>query len=202
MTIDIDVNSVAVPLLWTQIFGTDRPVHVEIGSGKGRFLLKLAAERPDISLLAVERAGKYHKLVCDKAGRRGLRNVRLLRTTAEDLLFRLLPPDSVDALYVLFPDPWPKKRHHKRRLFSPEVTEAVVRFLKPGAPLLVKSDHPAYAEVIETVLHQTQGLKPTDPEEAFSGLPLTGFETKYVVEGRKIHAFSMVKTSGQEQEDN
>jgi len=193
VTIDIDLNNLTVPFEWPQIFGVDGPVHIEIGSGKGRFLLKLAAERPDISLLAVERAGKYHKLVCDKAGRRGLKNVRLLRTTAEDLLFRLLPPLSVDALYVLFPDPWPKKRHHKRRLFSPDVTEAMVRCLKPGSPLLVKSDHPGYAEVIGDVLQQTQGLTHTDPKEAFCGLPLTGFESKYVMEGREIHAFSMVK---------
>lgn len=198
MTIDIDLNNVTVPFDWLQIFGVDGPVHIEIGSGKGRFLLKLAAERPEISLLAVERAGKYHKLVCDKAGRRGLTNVRLLRTTAEDLLFRLLPPQSVDALYVLFPDPWPKKRHHKRRLFTPDVTEAMVGCLKPGAPLLVKSDHPGYAEVIGSVLHETQGLKHIDPEEAFSCLPLTGFESKYVREGRKINAFAMIKTSEQE----
>ena len=111
MTIDIDVDSVAVPFNWPQIFESDGPVHIEIGSGKGRFLLHLAAEHPELSLLAVERASKYHKLVCGKAGRRGLSNVRLLRTTAEDLLFRLLAPNSVDALYVLFPDPWPKKRH-------------------------------------------------------------------------------------------
>ena len=196
MTIDIDLNNVTVPFDWPRIFGVGGPVHIEIGSGKGRFLLKLAAERPDISFLAVERAGKYHKLVCDKAERRGLKNVRLLRTTAEDLLFRLLPPCTVDALYVLFPDPWPKKRHHKRRLFSAEVTEVMVRCLKPGAPLLVKSDHPAYAEVIQEVLNQTQGLKHIDPEEAFSSLPLTGFESKYVREGRTIHAFALVKVLG------
>lgn len=194
MTIDIDLNTVSVPFDLTELFGADRPVHVEIGSGKGRFLLKMAAELPEISFLAVERAGKYHRLVCEKAGRRGLENVRLLRTTAEDLFFRLLPPLSVDALYVLFSDPWPKKRHHKRRLFTPEVTEAMVSCLKPGAPLLVKSDHPGYATVIEGVLHQTQGLEVTDPDQAFSGLPLTGFESKYVTEGRQIHAFSMVKS--------
>ncbi len=193
MTIDIDLNTVSVPFDVTKIFGAGGPVHVEIGSGKGRFLLKMAAERPEISFLAVERAAKYHRLVCEKAGRRGLENVRLLRTTAEDLLFRLLPSLSVDALYVLFPDPWPKKRHHKRRLFTPETTEAMVSCLKTGAPLLVKSDHPGYAEVIKEVLQQTRGLEVTDPEEAFSGLPLTGFESKYVIEGRQIHAFSLVK---------
>ena len=193
MTIDIDLNAVTIPLQWPDIFGNPGPVHVEIGSGKGRFLLQLAAENPDLSLLAVERAAKYHRMVCDKAARRGLSHVRLLRTTAEDLLFRLLAPMSVDALYVLFPDPWPKKRHHKRRLFKTEVTEAMVRCLKPGAPLLIKSDHPGYAEVIESVLEQTSGLTPTDPEEAFSGLPVTGFESKYILEGRKIHAFSMIR---------
>lgn len=193
MTVDIDVNGVAVPFQWSEIFGREAPVHVEIGSGKGRFLLQLAAEHPECSLLAVERAAKYHRMVCEKAGKRGLENVRLLRTTAEDLLFRLLPRESIDALYILFPDPWPKKRHHKRRLFSPDVTAAMVHCLKPGAPLLVKSDHPSYAEVIEAVLDQTADLKWTDPEEAFSELPLTGFESKYVREGRKIHAFSMVR---------
>ncbi len=194
MTIDIDLNNVTVPFDWPRIFGVGGPVHVEIGSGKGRFLLQLAAERPDLSLLAVERAAKYHQLVCDKAGRRGLSNVRLLRTTAEDLLFRLLEPESVDALYVLFPDPWPKKRHHKRRLFTLDVAKAMVRCLKSGAPLLVKSDHPDYAEVIEAVLHETPGLKATDAAAAFATLPETGFESKYVREGKQIFAFSMIKT--------
>lgn len=193
MTIDIDIDSVSVPFLWPQIFGSNGPIHVEIGSGKGRFLLELATEHPELSFLAVERAGKYHKMVCDKVARRGINNVRLLRTTAEDLLFRLLPPESVDTLYILFPDPWPKKRHHKRRLISPDVTEAIVRCLKPGANLLVKSDHPAYAEVIGDVLQQTLGMKPTDAVEAFSSLPVTGFETKYIREGREIHSFSLVK---------
>ena len=96
----------------------------------------------------------------------------VFRTTAEDLLFRLLPPESVDALYVLFPDPWPKKRHHKRRLVTPEVTAAMVRCLKPGAPLLVKSDHPAYAEVIAEVLSATTGLKSTDAAAAFEDVQI------------------------------
>lgn len=196
MTIDIDVDSVSVPFSWPQLFGAEGPVHIEIGSGKGRFLLQMAAEHPDISFLAVERAAKYHKMVCDKAGRRGITNVRLLRTTAEDLFFRLLPQNSVDALYILFPDPWPKKRHHKRRLISLDVTAAMVRCLKPGAELLIKSDHSGYAEVIEEVLQQTSALTPTDPIEAFSNLPVTGFESKYIIEGRKIHAFSMIKASG------
>ena len=193
MTIEFDLNDVEIPLVWPEVFGRDAEVHVEIGSGKGRFLLELATARPDVSFLAIERAAKYHRLVCDRAARRGLQNVRAVQTTAEDLLFRLLPAESVDALYVLFPDPWPKKRHHKRRLFSRDVAAAMVRCLRPGAPLLVKSDHPAYSLVIAEVLNHTPGLEPTDPVEAFSDLPLTGFETKYLTEGRTISAFSMIR---------
>jgi len=193
LTIEFDLNDVEIPLVWPEVFGRDAEVHVEIGSGKGRFLLELATARPDVSFLAIERAAKYHRLVCDRAARRGLQNVRAVQTTAEDLLFRLLPPQSVDALYVLFPDPWPKKRHHKRRLFSPDVAAAMVRCLRPGAPLLVKSDHPAYSLVIAEILDQTSGLEPIDPVEAFSDLPLTGFETKYLTEGRTISAFSMIR---------
>jgi tRNA (guanine-N7-)-methyltransferase len=138
----------------------------------------------------VERAGKYYKLCWQRAARRGLSNVRLLRTTAEDLLIRLLAPASVATFYVLFPDPWPKKRHHKRRLFKPEIVTAMTRALQPGGRLLVKSDDDAYAEVIGTLLAEAPGLAAIDATAAFSELPQTGFELKYRQEGRAIHSFA------------
>jgi tRNA (guanine-N7-)-methyltransferase len=188
--IDVDLNDVGVPLDWRELFGREAATEVEIGSGKGRFLLELAAARPEHNLLAVERAAKYHRLCCDRAARRGLRNVRLIRTTAEDLLFRLLGESTVDALYVLFPDPWPKKRHHKRRLFNPGIVEAMRKSLRPGGRLLVKSDHDDYATVIAASLADDPGLRPLDAEQAFEELPLTGFEHKYLGQGRVIHAFA------------
>jgi len=189
--IELDLNRVAIPLDWQEIFGRPAPVDVEIGSGKGRFLLELAAARPERSLLAVERAAKYFKLCRDRAERRGLDTVRMLRTTAEDLLFRLLAEASVANIYVLFPDPWPKKRHHKRRLVKAEVVEAMRRALVPGGRLLVKTDHEGYAEVIGEVLASAAGFHRLDPDEAFAGLPLTGFEHKYLDQGRAIHAFAL-----------
>lgn len=192
--IDLDLNRVAAPFQWPEIFGRSAPVDVEIGSGKGRFLLELAAANPERDFLAVERAGKYHRLCCDRAARRGIANVRLLRTTAEDLLFRLLNEDSVENLYVLFPDPWPKKRHHKRRLIKADVVAAMNRALVPGGRLLVKTDHEDYAEVITEVLRRAEGLEALDPEEAFAGLPETGFERKYHDQGRPIHSFALRKT--------
>ena len=77
-TVDVDLNRVAVPLSWSELFGRDAPVELEIGSGKGRFLLDLAALRPATSFLAVERAGKYHRLVCERVAKRGLGKGALL----------------------------------------------------------------------------------------------------------------------------
>lgn len=191
--IDVDLDQVGIPLSWPELFGRDAPTDVEIGSGKGRFLNELATARPDRNILAVERSGKYHRLCCDRAARRGLNNVRIVRTTGEDLLFRLLEDESVSNLYVLFSDPWPKKRHHKRRFFKPENVAAIARVLGPAGRLLVKSDHEDYALVIGEVLAEAPGLTPIDSTEAFADLPLTGFESKYLVDGRRIHSFALEK---------
>lgn len=189
--VEIDLNLVSVPLCWTEVFGREAATDVEIGSGKGRFLLELAGTRAEHNFLAVERAGPYHRLCCERTVRRRLSNVRLLRTTAADLLFRLLREGSVANLYVLFPDPWPKRHHHKRRLFTPEVAAAMARALAPGGRLLVKTDHDPYAEVIAAALATAPGMRSIDETQAFADLPLSGFEAKYRVRGRTIHAFAM-----------
>jgi tRNA (guanine-N7-)-methyltransferase len=188
--IDIDLNAVTVPLDWRDLFGRDAATDVEIGSGKGRFLLALAAGRPERNLLAVERAGAYHKLCCERAAKHGLTNIRLLRTTAEDLLFRLLRPSSVDTLFILFPDPWPKKRHHKRRLVTPDSVAAMAAAIRPGGRLLIKTDHEGYAAVIAEVLAGAPALRAIDAAAAFAALPVSGFEHKYRDQGRNIFPFA------------
>lgn len=187
--IDLDLDAVRIPLEWSEVFGREAPTAVEIGSGKGKFLNEMATARAERNFLAVERSAKYHTLCCSRAARRGLENVRLLRTTGEDLLYRLLAESSVADFYVLFPDPWPKKRHHKRRLFNPSAAAAMARALLPGGRLFVKSDHAGYAAVIAEVLAATAGLEAVEPGPAFAELPVTGFEHKYLIEGRPIHSF-------------
>ena len=110
-------------------------------------------------------------------------------------MFRLLRPGSVANLYVLFPDPWPKKRHHKRRLVTADVVTAMHRALVPGGRLLIKTDHDGYAEVIGGVLTDAEGFDRLDPGDAFAGLPETGFEHKYRDQGRPIFPFALAKTS-------
>ena len=196
MMIKLDLDRTTIPLVWREIFERDAPTDVEIGAGKGKFLNEFAELHPERNLLAVERSPKYQRLCCDRAARRGLGNVRLVATTGEDLLFRLLAEASVENFFVLFPDPWPKKRHHKRRFFKPEIVAAMARALVPGGSLLVKSDHEAYAEVIGEVLAAASDFTTLDPKEAFAGLPVTGFEVKYLAEGRPIHSFALRRKAG------
>jgi tRNA (guanine-N7-)-methyltransferase len=193
--IEIDLNAVAVPFDWRELFSRPAPVDLEIGSGKGAFLLDLAQQQPDRNYLAVERAAKYHKLTCDRTARRGIENVRLIRTTAEDLFSRLITPASISRLFVLFPDPWPKKRHHKRRLFTPSHVTAMARILVPDGELFVKTDHADYAEVISSSLASCPYFTAIDPSSAFAQLPTSGFERKYLVEGRQVYPFVMKRAT-------
>jgi len=193
---ELDLNRLEIPLSWKEVFGREAPVHLEIGSGKGRFSVEFALNHPEINYLSVERAPKYHRILLARTARRGAANIRLLQTTAEDLLFRLLPPESLDRIYILFPDPWPKKRHHKRRLISPEVVQALHLSLRPEAELLIKSDHPGYAEHISEVLNGASGFRKLDADDAFESLPLTGFELKYLRENRPIRSFALRKIEG------
>jgi len=179
--IDVDLNAVAIPLDWTGLFGREAATDVEIGSGKGRFLLSLAASHPERNLLAVERAGHYHRLCCERAAKRGLSNIRLLRTTAEDLLYRLLAPSSIDTLFILFPDPWPKKRHHKRRIVQPAFVDLVARKLKTGGRFRLATDWQNYAEQMLEVASSCAALE-NEFDAGYAprpdSRPLTRFENR------------------------
>jgi tRNA (guanine-N7-)-methyltransferase len=186
----LDLGSVTLPLASREVFGSDVPLEVELGVGKGLFLLDWAVAHPNVGLVGVERVRKYMKVAALRAARRGLVNVRLVHTTAEDLLFRCLTEGSLAAAHVYFPDPWPKKRHHKRRFFRPANVARLADVLVPGGLLRVKTDHDAYASVIREVLADEPRLAPVAVEAAFDGLPVTSFEVKYARESRRVHRFA------------
>ncbi len=192
----LELDTAALPLEALSLFGSSVPVELEIGSGKGRFLLEWALAHPEIGVLAVERARKYLTLAAERAARRGIPNVRLVHTTAEDLLFRCLTPASVAAVHVYFPDPWPKKRHHKRRFFRPENVARLAEVLSPGGLLRVKTDHADYAAVIGKILRGEARFEAANVEEAFAGVPLTSFEIKYAREQRPVFRFAVRRREG------
>ena len=174
---------------WEAVFGRKAPVEVEIGIGKGRFLLAAAQARPEVDHLGVEWANEFLRIAEERALKRGLENVRFVRVDARELVARAFPPSSVRALYVFYPDPWPKKRHHKRRFFQPATLDAVSRLLESDARLHVATDHDEYWSNIEPLVdsHPSFERLPDFGGEGFPGdpsQPLTNFEAKYEVEGR------------------
>lgn len=136
---------------WAGVFGNARPVEVELGAGDGSFLLDWAAAHPERNFLGIERLlGRVRKI--DRKGRRrGLTNLRGLRLEAAYVLERMIPPGTAAALHVYFPDPWPKTRHHKRRLVNARFVELVHRALAPEGVVHLRTDDAPYFAQMEEV---------------------------------------------------
>ena len=174
---------------WTEVFGEPGRVEIEIGPGKGKFLIAAASSRPDVHLLGVDWANKYLRLAEGKALRAELKNVRFIRVDAKEFVHRAVPERSISAYYVFYPDPWPKKRHHKRRFFQPPTIDDLSRTLVLGGHLHVATDFRGYWEHLEPLL---DGHADFERLPEFGGPefpvpvdePLTNFEAKYLVQGR------------------
>jgi tRNA (guanine-N7-)-methyltransferase len=185
---------------WAEVFGASGPVEVEIGIGKGRFLLAVAAARPEVSHLGVEWANKYVRIAETRALKRGLKNVRFARVDARDLVCHAIPSGSVSAYYVFYPDPWPKKRHHKRRFLQTETADHLARTLKTAGLLHVATDHASYWQVIEPLFDSHREFERLSefggPEFPIpvDGL-MTNFEEKYFKEGRRRYRATWTKKS-------
>jgi tRNA (guanine-N7-)-methyltransferase len=186
----LDPRIIENPIDWREVFGSaPARVEVEIGIGKGRFLLTLAQARPDVSLLGVDWANEFLRIGESRASKRGLANVRFIRVDARELV-RAIPEASVSAYYIFYPDPWPKTRQQKRRFLNPSNAIELGRTLVPGGGLHVATDHPDYWQVIEGVLAGVRELErlPTFGGDEFPlpvDAPLTNFEEKYRVAGRE-----------------
>jgi tRNA (guanine-N7-)-methyltransferase len=189
---------------WSEVFGGPGRVDVEVGIGKGRFLLATAALRPDHRFLGIEWANEYLRIAEERAAKRGLTNVRFVRVDAKELVARAVPDASVTTYYVFYPDPWPKKRHHKRRFFDAKTADALARTLVPGGWLHAATDHEEYWSVLEPLLDRHEAFERLP---AFGGPdfplssdePLTNFEVKYAAEGRGRHRGSWRRRGQQPQ---
>jgi tRNA (guanine-N7-)-methyltransferase len=139
-------------LLDTQTwFGRSAPVVLEIGSGTGTSTLAMAAAEPDVDVVAVEVYRRGLAQLLSAIDREGVTNIRLVRGDGVDVLEHMFGPDSLTGVRVFFPDPWPKARHHKRRLLQPDTVALIADRLRPGGILHAATDHPGYAEQIADV---------------------------------------------------
>jgi tRNA (guanine-N7-)-methyltransferase len=175
---------------WRTVFGNDRPVEIEVGFGKGLFLLTASQANPDVNFVGVEVLRKYQLFTATRLVKRGIRNVRLVHADARLFLRDYVAAGSVHAVHVYFPDPWWKKRHLKRRLFTPEFAAQCERILRPGGRLYVVTDVPAYFQVIVGLVAQHTRLRPVPalpPSKPKHDLDYrTNFERKFRKEGRAI----------------
>lgn len=174
------------PLPLDQLVPGSGDWEVEIGFGKGRYLLRRCQEDPDRRFLGVEVASEYWRMFVDRARRRGLRNWIALRGDALSLISAVLPHGFASAVHVYFPDPWPKSRHHKRRLFDPETVDLVLSLLRPGGRLLFATDFLEYGAVVQEILESYPGLRVARRDHVWDEGPRTNYEAKYIVEGRPI----------------
>jgi tRNA (guanine-N7-)-methyltransferase len=176
----------AGPVDFAAIFGRTAPVEMEIGVGKGRFLLGAAAANRDHDYFGLEIEAEYAAIVRLKAERAELTNVRVERLDGKAFVASRLAPGCLAALHVYFPDPWPKKRHHKRRLVDPEWAAAAARALAPRALLRVASDHVEYWSVIDAILSAEPLLARLSDAEAGEWSTGTNYELKFAKSGRPI----------------
>jgi tRNA (guanine-N7-)-methyltransferase len=193
MDIELRLSQFEETLSWPEIFGNTNPVICEIGSGKGRFLISSASANTGLNYLGIERAVKYHRLIRQKIERLGLTNVRLLNTDAAHFVNSYIPQLSIQHYYILFPDPWPKKRHRKRRLVSGTFLDQLLPTLAPGGSIHYKTDYLDYFEQMLSVSRARADLAEIEcrtliPEQADPEAADTNFERKYLLQGRTIYA--------------
>jgi tRNA (guanine-N7-)-methyltransferase len=168
------------------VFGREAPLVLEIGSGMGETTAQIARERPDTDFIAVEvhspGIGSLLKLV----EKDQLKNVRVIRHDALEVLEKMIPDGQLAGIHLFFPDPWPKKRHHKRRLVQPAFAALAARKLALGGTLHAATDWEDYALQIVEVLMAQPGLH---RENGAHARPSTKFELRGLKLGHKVHDF-------------
>lgn len=172
------------PLIFREIFGRTAPVVVEIGSGMGETTARIAKETPATDYLAIEVHAPGVGSLLKQVEENGSTNVRVAQHDAVEVMREMIPPASLAGMHVFFPDPWPKKRHHKRRLLQPEFVALAASRVAPGGYFHVATDWQEYAEQVLAVMQQTEGL--TNTADGFAPRPQSRPETKFERRGLKL----------------
>lgn len=181
-----------------EVFGRAGPVHIEIGTGRGTFLLNQAKALVDDNFLGIEWANRYYRHAVDRIGRWGLTNVRIVRANAAHFIANFVADNCADFFHIYFPDPWPKKKHHKRRLLCTANMEHFIRTLKSGGQIRIATDHSEYFEEIRKLAaKQSEKLEEVEflPAAGAEGDELTGtnYERKYLKREMPVYTLALRK---------
>jgi tRNA (guanine-N7-)-methyltransferase len=169
-----------------QVFGNPHPLVVEIGYGMGDSLFTMAAQEPDKNFIGIEVHLPGVGRLVNEVSRRQLANVKTYCADAVDVFNECLQPESLSRVQIYFPDPWHKKRHHKRRMVQPGFMDLVVSRLCPGGVLHLATDWQPYAEAMLAVLNLSPALANLSPADGFSARPDFRPVTKFEKRGERL----------------
>jgi len=172
------------------------PLEVEIGCGKGKFLLGRAMVFPEIHFLGIDYAGKWMKIGRTRGEKRCVKNLKFFRTHARPLVEQYLPDASVSVFHIYFPDPWPKRRHRRRRLVSESFLGLLKQKLAAGGRIELATDDSAYFQEMHLLAESTRswwtGVRETLNQRIFCPELKTSYELKYEAEGRPLHYLEFI----------
>lgn len=181
------------------IFNREAPLCLEIGSGYGHFMMEYCEKNPDVNFIGLDYRFKRSYALAKKLSLHPNRNFKYLRAKGERISF-MFEENELDRMFYFFPDPWPKARHNKKRLFQLPFLQAAYKVLRPGGTLYVKTDHEGYADWMEEVMNNqdlfdvqlaTRDLRVTHPEHFLASFQ-TKFEKIFISQGVNIKAYVLV----------
>jgi tRNA (guanine-N7-)-methyltransferase len=186
----IELDSLTDRLDLDKIFGRKARLHVDLGCGEGSFLCAMAQRMPDKNFLGIERLLNRVRTSARKAAT--LDNVRLLRVENSYAARYLLPAESVERFYLLFPDPWPKRRHHRRRMVTPDFLNSIYAALRKDGSIYIATDDADYFGKIKEIAQSAPGFAITDAD---IDLPPSRFGLIFRQKGAAIHSLALRKVS-------
>lgn len=182
---------------WREVFGRDGALGVEIGFGRSEFLVEMACRHPEANYVGFEYSRKRVVKFLEKVHRRGVENIRVVCCDAVEVIDQIFRPASVDRFFVLFPDPWPKRRHAKKRFVQSGNIDTMARLLVPGGGLTLRTDDRQYAMQMLDVVDAHPGLRNIAGPGRFCDIPRDPFGTlyqlKYQQRGRPIYFLEYLK---------
>ena len=175
---------------WESLFGNRNPLNLEIGFGVGNFLIEMGIRSPNENLIGIDFYHKGIRKVITRIDKHEVYNARIIYGDAKNKIPLLFNPEEVSRIYINFPDPWPKKRHHKRRLIKPDFIKVLAEKLKPNGEIHIATDHEAYAKEILDFFENEQALKNKNGIGTFlfqkEGIPKSKYEKKFICAGERI----------------
>ena len=185
----VELKTLHSPLNWKDVFGNDRLVEIEVGSGKGRFLKESAQRNPEVNYVGIERASKYFAKSCERLAKHDITTARLVYCDAPYFLYRHVANQSVSAFHIYFPDPWPKKRHRKRRIFNNSIwiSELVRTLNNKSGKIYIATDYKTYFWEIQELFDCHPNFEYCPKKSTETNYIQTSFEMKYREQGHPIY---------------